>query len=134
SCLLFAERRSAKEDSVRSLTRSWRRSVVVVGVGVLAASVIPATGQAQNVGDEADPPIDEWPATDIFHDSEFDSDAARDARRLEDGGVSTFSTLAEPDEIVVEDGVTQPVFDYAGAVREAVRIPGAVSSEEGDEI
>jgi X-Pro dipeptidyl-peptidase len=55
--------------------------------------------------------------------------AAADARTA----VRSTVTLAEPDEIVVEDGVTQPVFDYAGAIRETIRLPGATASENGGE-
>lgn len=38
-----------------------------------------------------------------------------------------------PDQIVVADGVTQPVFDYATAVREVVQVTSPVSSHDGDE-
>jgi X-Pro dipeptidyl-peptidase len=44
------------------------------------------------------------------------------------------AALDEPDGIVVEDGVTQPVFSYRDAVRETVRIPGVISSQDGDEL
>lgn len=39
----------------------------------------------------------------------------------------------EPHEIVVEDGITQPVFSYADAVREVVQVESPVSSHDGDE-
>ena len=55
-------------------------------------------------------------------------------------GLSAFSldtqsveALAEPDEVVVEGGVTQPVFSYADAIRETVQIPGVVGSEDSGE-
>jgi X-Pro dipeptidyl-peptidase len=40
---------------------------------------------------------------------------------------------AEPDHVVVEDGRTQPVFNYANAVREVIQVTSPVSSHDGDE-
>lgn len=39
----------------------------------------------------------------------------------------------EPERIVVEDGVTQPVFSYEDAVREVVRVQSPVSSQDSGE-
>jgi X-Pro dipeptidyl-peptidase len=39
----------------------------------------------------------------------------------------------EPDTIVVADGVTQPVFSYADAVREVVQVTSPINSHDGDE-
>jgi X-Pro dipeptidyl-peptidase len=115
--------------------RIWRGAVVLAGVGVLAASALPATGQPQPAPDDTS---DAWPATDIFHEEDaqwVDDDALRaQLRRFDTRGPATLSAADEPDEIVVSDGVTQPVFSYEDAIREAVRVPGAVSSEEGDEL
>jgi X-Pro dipeptidyl-peptidase len=103
---------------------------VVVGTGVLAATTIPAAGQAQPADEAA-----EWPATDIFTEQpDLDPSAERDARRLVDRQAFTATAAAEPDAVVVEDGVTQPVFDYAGAVREAIMLPGATSSQDTGEL
>jgi X-Pro dipeptidyl-peptidase len=108
-----------------------RAAVVAVGAGLITATAVPLAGQAQP-GEESQVPG--RPATDIFPDeAELDEDAARDARQRFDDARSWLLSAPEPDEIVVDDGVTQPVFDYAGAVREAVEIPGAVSSHDGDE-
>lgn len=40
---------------------------------------------------------------------------------------------ADPDDIVVDDGVTQPVFGYEDAIREVVQVESPVSSHDGDE-
>ena len=40
----------------------------------------------------------------------------------------------EPSEVAVEDGVTQPVFSYANAVREVVRVQSPVSSQDSGEL
>jgi X-Pro dipeptidyl-peptidase len=50
--------------------------------------------------------------------------------------VATVNATAQPDEpdrIVVEDGVTQPVFSYDDAVREVVRVQSPVSSQDSGE-
>jgi X-Pro dipeptidyl-peptidase len=57
--------------------------------------------------------------------------AATAARR---SSLASVLPVVEPDEIVIEDGLTQPAFSYADAIRETVHIPGAVSSEDGDEL
>ncbi len=38
-----------------------------------------------------------------------------------------------PDAIVVEDDATQPVFSYEDAIRDVVKVEGAVSSQDGDD-
>lgn len=49
-------------------------------------------------------------------------------------GFAAQSTTTDPDALVVEDGVTQPVFSYEEAIRETIIVPGVVSSEDGDAI
>jgi hypothetical protein len=43
------------------------------------------------------------------------------------------ATGNEPGHIVVEDGLTQPVFSYENAIREVVQVTSPVSSHDGDE-
>ncbi|AYY14711.1 X-prolyl-dipeptidyl aminopeptidase [Actinobacteria bacterium YIM 96077] len=106
-----------------------------MGAGALAMAAVAVPGQAEPADD--DTAADEWPATDTFPDEDVAPDLAQkqEERRSTDRDGQSSSTMEdEPDEIVVDDGVTQPVFDYAGAVREAVRIPGAVGSgDDGEE-
>ena len=60
---------------------------------------------------------------------------AADARRAFDlASAASALAFVEPDEIVVEDGVTQPAFSYADAIRETVHVPGAVGSEDSGEL
>jgi X-Pro dipeptidyl-peptidase len=123
----------SREGNVLDMNRAWRRGGAVVGAGVLTAVLLPpAIGQAA-AGNDDEVPVDQWPATDIFYDADGrptiwpahpDPPLPASPRRP--------TLVAEPDEIVVEDGVTQPVFSYEDAVREAVRVPSSVSSETGD--
>jgi X-Pro dipeptidyl-peptidase len=121
---------------VRNFRRTRRYSTALVGAGVLAAAILPATSQAQPNDDDL--PIDQWPATDIFYDEngqptispEYQGQLGQPA-----GAFSPFlAPLAEPDEIVIEDGVTQPVFSYQSAIREAVRVPSSVDSDDDGEV
>ncbi|NEE00220.1 CocE/NonD family hydrolase [Phytoactinopolyspora halotolerans] len=121
---------------MRGLRGVRRRAAVVIAAGLLAASAIPAMGQPQPDHGTVDDGAAEWPATDVFGESSaLDPDAAwQERQRLDRAGPAATSAVAEPDEIAVAGGVTQPAFDYAGAVREAVVIPGAVSSQDGGEL
>ena len=122
---------------MRQPRRAWRRGAVLVGAGVLAAAMFPASVQAQP-GPADELPIDQWPATDIFYDEDGRPTAFPEQHEQPERPPSALDGLrtlaAEPDEIMVEDGVTQPVFSYEDAIREAVRVPSSVSSEEGDDV
>ncbi|NDL57568.1 CocE/NonD family hydrolase [Phytoactinopolyspora mesophila] len=108
-----------------------RVAVIAVGAGLITAMAVPLAGQAQP---GAESQLPGQPAVDIFpEEAELDEGEAWEARQRFDDTRARLLSVPEPDEIVVDDGVTQPVFDYAGAVREAVEIPGAVSSVDGDE-
>jgi X-Pro dipeptidyl-peptidase len=48
-------------------------------------------------------------------------------------GESASPAELAPDHIVVEDGLTQPVFGYADAIREVAQVTSPVSSHDGDE-
>jgi X-Pro dipeptidyl-peptidase len=117
--------------------RRWRYGAAFVGAGVLAAAMLPATGQAQP-GTDDQLPVDQWPATDIFYDEDGQPTISPEQQGQLQPPTTTFTPfqapLDEPDEIVVEGGVTQPVFSYENAIREAVRVPSSVSSEEGGEL
>jgi X-Pro dipeptidyl-peptidase len=117
---------------MRDIHRGWWRTGVVVAAGVLTAVVLaPAAGRAEpGTGDEV--PVDQWPATDIFYDEHGQPTIWPAHPEPLPPTSPRFPTLvAEPDEIVVENGVTQPVFSYENAIREAVRVPSSVSSEAG---
>jgi X-Pro dipeptidyl-peptidase len=119
---------------VRNLRHAWRHAAVLAGAGALAAAMLPATGQEQ----PDDVPMDQWPATDIFYDEDGQPTISPEHHgplQPPSTRLAPFQTLvAEPDEIVVEGGVTQPVFSYQNAIREVVRVPSSVSSEDGGEL
>lgn len=122
---------------MHNVRRGWRYGAVAALAGALAAAMLPGTGQAQP-GVDDDIPVEQWPATDIFYD-EFGQPTVSPAHRGQLPPPTTtlapFEALqAEPDEIVVEDGVTQPVFSYENAIREAVRVPSSVSSDGDEEV
>jgi X-Pro dipeptidyl-peptidase len=120
---------------VRQLKYAWRRGAVLVGAGAVTAALLPASVYAQP-GSADDLPVDQWPATDIFYDEAGRPTAFPEQHEQPNrppAATASPRTLAtEPDEIVVDDGVTQPVFSYENAIREVVRVPSSVSSEEGD--
>ena len=64
--------------------------------------------------------LDAEDAVEALEESQESGESAAAAQALAD----------EPDEIVVEDGVTQPVFSYEDAIRETVRIPGVAGTED----
>lgn len=121
---------------MRQPRRLWRRGAVLVGMVAVAAAILPASVHAQPAAGE-DLPVDQWPATDIFYDQDGRPTAFPEQHSQPDRPPSALdgarTLAAEPAEVVVEDGVTQPVFSYENAIREAVRVPSSVSSEEGDE-
>ena len=115
--------------------RAWRSAAVIAGGCVLGAAMLPAAGQPDPYDDV---PVDQWPATDIFYDENGQPTVTPEYRGQLDQRAATlspFRTLqAEPDEIVVEDGVTQPVFSYESAIREAVRVPSSVDGDDDGEV
>lgn len=111
-----------------------RRVAASLGVGVLVTAAVPGLGSAgPGTGDEV--PVDQWPAPDIFYDEDGRPTTSPEHReQLQPNTTAPLrTTVEEPGEIVVDDGVTQPVFSYENAVREAVRVPSPVSSETGGE-
>lgn len=127
---------------MRHLSRIRRRGAVLVGAGALAATMLPMSVHAQPATDEALPvddlPVEQWPATDIFYDDDGRPTALLEDRKQPKRPTSDregpHTLVAEPDDIVIEDGVTQPVFSYENAIREFVRVPSSVASEDGGEV
>jgi X-Pro dipeptidyl-peptidase len=119
---------------VRKLRHAWRHAAVLAGAGALAAAMLPATGQEH----PDDVPMDQWPATDIFYDDDGQPTISPEHQgplQPPSTRLAPFQALvAEPDEIVVAGGVTQPVFSYQNAIREVVRVPSSVSSEDGGDL
>jgi X-Pro dipeptidyl-peptidase len=105
--------------------------VVALALGVLAPAAADPPGDVpEDPGSfvSTDPSAEE--AAGRIETSTADAEAAAAGERT---AARSTVALAEPEEIVLEDGVTQPVFDYAGAIRETIRLPGATASENSGE-
>jgi X-Pro dipeptidyl-peptidase len=100
-------------------------------VSLLTAATVLAFAPATSADDADDPPF-----TTTDPSAELAPGALGDLAPPSDdpGARSLRTTATEPDEIVVTDGVTQPVFSYEDAVRETVIVPGAVASEDANDL
>ncbi|MTV23968.1 hypothetical protein FTX61_00820 [Nitriliruptoraceae bacterium ZYF776] len=121
--------RHAPTRPLRTLVAGVVSTSLVLAATATASSADPdATGGGDELdvaGDTTDPDVGVAPPLPEL--------AERRAER-EQAGLRAVDVADEPEELVVADGVTQPAFSYAGAVRETVTVEGAVDSDDAGEL
>jgi len=119
----------------RRAARRLRAPLVFTSAAAMLLASVGGTAAAPAAHDDVPPHVSTDPsAEDAAGRLDTAEEADARAERRDRSTLRSAPTLAEPDTIVVEDGVSQPVFSYEEAVRETVVVPGVVSSENGDEI
>jgi X-Pro dipeptidyl-peptidase len=118
------------EDLAVSPTRPWSSPARVLLAAaltvVLLLSLAPSIGAQEAAGDGPE----RWMSTDPSAEEGAGRLDAPDVEQPESQLEPRLRMFAEPDGIVVENDMTQPVFSYETAIRESVKIPGAVASED----